>query len=54
MTTDAVVCDHAEMYLRIPIQCTKTLGVWWHAVTGVFTFRESVPEEDMPYTKRNF
>ena len=34
--------------------CAKTLGVWWRADTDVFTFRENVPEEDLPYTKRKF
>ena len=36
------------------LPCAKTLGVQWRANTDVFTFRKNVPEEDMPYTKRNF
>ena len=43
-----VELDHSQL------TCAKTLRVWWHADTDVFTFRENVPEDDMPYTKRNF
>ena len=39
---------------RSQLPCVKTLRVWWRADTDVFTFRGNIPEEDMPYTKRNF
>lgn len=39
---------------REQIPCAKTLGVWWHADSDVFAFKENPPENTMIYTKRNF